>query len=102
VLELRATPRLNFLKNLPQNFLHISHFPIRSDALNDANTILKSLRDPFNSKALTLKADALYSMGDFEHALFNYHRALKSSNSRVSGCQANYVCTYVLSSRTYM
>ena len=45
------------------------------------------MRDPDNThiaKALTLKADALYNMGDFEHALLNYYRALKNANSRVS------------------
>jgi len=40
--------------------------------------------NPHVSKALTLKADSLYNMGDFEHALLNYHRALKTANSRVS------------------
>ena len=45
------------------------------------------MKDPDNThiaKALTLKADALYNMGDFEHALLNYYRALKNANSRVS------------------
>ena len=50
----------------------------------DADMILTTLNDPRNSKALTVKGDALYSLGNFEHAILNYHRAIKHSSSKVS------------------
>ena len=54
-----------------------------SDALNDANAILKTIKDSENSKALIIKGDALYNLGDFEHSLVNYYQALKNSNAKV-------------------
>lgn len=45
------------------------------EALADANRAL-SLGYP-TSKALYVKGDALYHLGDFEHALVFYQRAIK-------------------------
>ena len=47
------------------------------DALEDVNTILEELGDKNNSRALTVRGDAMYNLGNFEYALINYHRAKK-------------------------
>ena len=52
-------------------------------ALEAADNILITLRYPANPKALTVKGEALYNMGDFEHALVCFHRAMKNANTRV-------------------
>ena len=52
------------------------------DALDAADQILIDLRECHNSKALAVKADALYNMGDFEHALMNFYKALRTSTTR--------------------
>ena len=52
-------------------------------ALEAANDILIKLRYPANSKALTVKGEALYNMGDFEHALVCFHRAKKTASTKV-------------------
>lgn len=46
-------------------------------ALGDSLTALSGLddSDPVYPKALMLRADTLYQMGKFEHALVQYHRA---------------------------
>ena len=49
------------------------------EALVAANRILIELREYDNSKALAVKADALYNMGDFEHALVNFYKAKRLS-----------------------
>jgi predicted negative regulator of RcsB-dependent stress response len=54
--------------------------------MDDADKILYVLKDCKNSKALTVKGDALYNLGNFEHALLNYHRAMKHSSSKVLRC----------------
>jgi hypothetical protein len=51
--------------------------------MEDADKILIDLKDPNNGKALTVKGDALYNMGNFEHALLNYHRAIRNSSTKV-------------------
>jgi hypothetical protein len=51
--------------------------------MEDADKILIDLKDPNNGKALTVKGDALYNMGNFEHALLNYHRAVRNSSTKV-------------------
>ena len=53
------------------------------DALEDASLVLVNFNDPENPGALVVQADALYSMGDFEHALVSYHRAIKQDNIRL-------------------
>jgi predicted negative regulator of RcsB-dependent stress response len=45
---------------------------------------LYTLKDSSNPKALTVKGDALYNLGNFEHALLNYHRAMRSSSTKVA------------------
>ncbi len=35
-----------------------------------------------------VKGDALYSLGNFEHALLNYHRAEKYASTKVNYCTA--------------
>ena len=52
------------------------------DALDAANKILIELREPWNSKALAVKADAEYNLGNFEHALLYYNRAWKTASVR--------------------
>ena len=52
-------------------------------ALEAANDILIKLRYSSNSKALTVKGEALYNMGDFEHALVCFHRAMKTASTKV-------------------
>ena len=52
------------------------------DALDAADKILIELREGHNSKALAVKADAMYNMGDFEHALMNFYKALRTSTTR--------------------
>ena len=42
-------------------------------ALEDINTVLEVTPC---SRAYLIKGDALYHLGDFEHALVYYHRAL--------------------------
>ena len=61
---------------LPLNFFF-------RDAMDDADKILNTLKDSTNPKALTVKGDALYNLGNFEHALLNYHRAMRSSSTKV-------------------
>ena len=45
-------------------------------ALADASKAIRLQRKP-NAKGLYVKGDALYNLGDFEHALMFYNRALK-------------------------
>ena len=52
-------------------------------ALEAADDILIRLRYPDNAKALTVKGEALYKMGDFEHALVSFHRAMKTASTKV-------------------
>ena len=47
------------------------------EALEDAAFVLINLQDPENPGALIVQANALYAMGDFEHSLVSFHRALK-------------------------
>ena len=53
-------------------------------ALDAADNILITLRYPSNPKALTVKGEALYNMGDFEHALVSFHRAMKTASTKVN------------------
>ena len=53
------------------------------DALKDVDRILVDLNDPKNSRALAVRGDALYNLGNFEHALLNYHRAKKRAKLKV-------------------
>ena len=48
-------------------------------ALDDATFVLKNLKDPENPGALIVRANALYAMGDFEHSLMSFHKALKNA-----------------------
>ena len=52
------------------------------DALEDMEIILTELKDRYNSKALIVKGDALYNLGNFEHALLCFHRASKNATSK--------------------
>ena len=52
-------------------------------ALQSADNILITLRYPDNAKALTVKGEALYNMGDFEHALVCFHRAMRTASTKV-------------------
>ena len=67
------------------------------EALIDADLILKNTSRALNpnkhfnmninqqySVAYNVKGDALYHLGDFEHALLNYHRANKYTLKRVN------------------
>ena len=51
------------------------------EALEDADKALKSYKKKLPCKGLYIKGDALYNLGNFEHALVYYHRALKRSAS---------------------
>lgn len=55
------------------------------EALSDVDTILEELGDKHNSRALTVRGDALYNLGNFEHALINYHRAKKYAKFKEKG-----------------
>ena len=55
---------------------------LSSEALEAADEIIVTLREKDNSEALAVKAEALYNMGNFEHALLCFHRALRSSTVR--------------------
>ena len=55
----------------------LQHF---EKALIDADRALSKMRRA-SAKCLYVKADAMYNLGDFEHALIFYHRALKRSAS---------------------
>ena len=59
-------------------------FDFFREALDDVDMILNELRENTNAKALTVKGDALYNLGNFEHALLNYHRALRHASTKVS------------------
>ena len=52
------------------------------DALEAADKILIELREHWNSKALAVKADAEYNLGNFEHALLYYNRAFRTASVR--------------------
>ena len=41
--------------------------------------ILEELGDNYNPRALIVRGDALYNLGNFETALINYHRAKKEA-----------------------
>ena len=47
--------------------------------MDDVDTILGELGDKYNSRALIVRGDALYNLGNFEKALMNYHRAKKNA-----------------------
>ena len=49
-------------------------------ALNDANMVLITLREPDNPAALIARGDAYYFLGRFEHALVSYNRANMQGN----------------------
>ena len=53
------------------------------EALEDADQIIKEPEERYNSRALIVKGDALYNLGNFEHALVNYHRAKKNAKIKV-------------------
>ena len=54
-----------------------------SEALKAADEILIGQREKDNAKALGVKAEAMYNLGNFEHALLCFHRALKTANMKV-------------------
>ena len=66
------------------DLLKILSFVIFRRALEAADNILIQLRIPDNPKALTVKGEALYNMGDFEHALVCFHRAMKTASTKVT------------------
>ena len=47
-----------------------------SAALSDANAVIQ-MGGGQNAKTFLVKGDALYHLGEFEHALVHYHRALQ-------------------------
>ena len=49
-------------------------------ALQDANKVLLTLREPDNPAALIARGDAYYFLGKFEHALVSYNRASAQDN----------------------
>ena len=53
------------------------------EALSIADEILIGKRDRDNPKALSVKAEAMYNLGSFEHALMCFHNALRRSNVKV-------------------
>ena len=74
---------------------HTSHLKSRyfnvdnlSEALKAADEILIGQREKDNAKALGVKAEAMYNLGNFEHALLCFHRALKTANMKV--CHNSY------------
>ena len=54
------------------------------EALEDAALVLINFNDPDNPGALIVQANSLYAMGDFEHALVSYYRAIKNENILMS------------------
>ncbi|XP_023345648.1 tetratricopeptide repeat protein 25 isoform X2 [Eurytemora carolleeae] len=54
-----------------------------TQALKDVDPVLKD--NPSSPLALSVKADAMYHLGDFEHALLYYHRALRYSTQDTEG-----------------
>ena len=53
------------------------------EALNMADEILIGQKEKDNPKALCVKAEAMYGLGSFEHALMCFHNALRRSNVKV-------------------
>ena len=47
-----------------------------NSALADANAVI-AMGAGHNAKTYLVKGDALYHLGEFEHALVHYHRALQ-------------------------
>ena len=70
----------------------LTNFLFRSEALEIAERVYNmrrrgsslalSLQDQ-NAILLTVKGDALFSLGNSEHALLSYHRAVKLANTKV-------------------
>ena len=88
LIRLNSTPRL-FLP-----FIFFIFFVILSrEALCEANDLIKSYDEKNNPDVLTVKGDALYFMGAFEHSLVNYHRALRHVSSKVSPSHVKLVVT---------
>ena len=52
-------------------------------ALSEADDLIEQYDEASNPDVLTVKGDALYRLGSFEHALVNYYRALKNVSSKV-------------------
>ena len=48
-----------------------------------ADEILIERREKDNAKALCVKAEAMYNLGNFEHALLCFYNALRRSNVKV-------------------
>ena len=60
------------------------------DALETADKILIDMKEKFNSKALCVKAEAMYNLGNFEHSLLCFHSALRTANIKVRQDKAIY------------
>ncbi len=59
--------------------------------MKDANEVLKFSDDARDQKLLKVRGDALYNLGDFEHALLSYHRASKYSTMKVSKISKTFI-----------
>ena len=59
-----------------------SQMNMHLEALEAADKILIELRECHNSKSLAVKAGALYNLGDFEHALLCFHKAIRGATIR--------------------
>ena len=65
------------------------------EAQHDVDQVLVDLKQPRHSKALYVRAEAMYNLGNFEYALMNFHRANRKCRPKVVLiCQIN-ISTYV-------
>ena len=69
-----------YINDGKSQYFNIYHL---SEALKAADEILIGQREKDNAKALGVKAEAMYNLGNFEHSLLCFHRALKTANMRV-------------------
>ena len=53
------------------------------EAQCDVDQVLVDLKQPRHSKALYVRAEAMYNLGNFEYALMNFHRAKKKCRPKV-------------------
>ena len=54
-----------------------------SDALEVLGALISDHKAARNPDVLIVKAETMYHMGSFEHALLNYHRAFKLVSNKV-------------------
>ena len=71
-------------------------------ALDSSQDVLEENKR--NIRAIFVKAEALFSLCQFEHALVHFHRGLVSGSSEKSPCQVfcpNFVLVFVLGQQSW-